>query len=28
LEANFSCFSKIRWMLSWFVTLLELLLMK
>jgi hypothetical protein len=26
LEANFSCFAKIRWMTSWFVKLLELLL--
>jgi hypothetical protein len=26
LEANFSCFAKIRWMPSWFAKLLELLL--
>jgi hypothetical protein len=27
LEANFSCFAKIRWMPSWFAKLLELLLL-
>jgi hypothetical protein len=26
LEANFSCFAKIRWMPSWFAKLLELLI--